>query len=308
MNKAVKREGITALGVRLWLATEKVYHDIVMYIHKNFMLGVFDSGYGGLTILKAIHGRLPSISTIYLGDNARAPYGTRAPAEILAFTREGVRFLFERGCPLVILACNTASADALRTIQQTLLPEEYPHRRILGVIRPTAEAIRENPKHHIGIFATPATVNSCAYARELAHLGPFSVTQQACPGLVDAIERGETETSETADLVASFVAQLLQKDPAIKTVLLGCTHYPLILPLFRTTLPGRVNIIIQGPTVAEKLADYLARHQEIDTRLAHSGTREFFTTGIPNNPLASYFYKNEILFNKICLTENPKKR
>jgi len=257
------------------------------------MLGVFDSGYGGLTILKAIHERLPLLSTAYLGDNARAPYGARAPEEILAFTREGVRFLFDRGCPLVILACNTASADALRVIQQTMLPNAYPDRRVLGVIRPTAEALgKKTAPQHVGIFATPATAASGAYVRELAHLGHLQIAQQACPGLADAVERGETHSPETAALVKKFAKKLLEKDPAIETVLLGCTHYPLVLPLFRAALPPNVAIIVQGPIVAEKLADYLLRHPKMDSSLDKSGARECFTTGALNKKLAPYFYGN----------------
>lgn len=271
------------------------------------MLGIFDSGYGGLTILKEIHHRLPNISTVYLGDNARTPYGTRAPEEILAFTWEGVRFLFDRGCSLVVLACNTASADALREIQQTFLPKTFPDRRVLGVIRPTVEAMEKKmlPKR-VGIFATSATVASGAYVRELAHQGLFSITQQACPGLVDAIERGETTSLETANLVASFVAQLLEKDPMIKTVLLGCTHYPLVLPLFRATLPSYINLVVQGPIVAEKLKGYLVRHPEINKELDQSGHCLFFTTGAPNKMLASYFYGNEIHIQPTALDETTK--
>lgn len=274
------------------------------------MLGIFDSGYGGLTILKEIRNRLPNISTMYLGDNARAPYGTRAPEEILAFAWEGVCFLFEKGCPLVILACNTASADALREIQQTFLPKMFPDRRVLGVIRPTVEVIgKEITLKRVGVFATQATVSSGAYVRELAHLvGHLSITQQACAGLVDAIERGETTTPKTAHLVALFVKLLLKKDPMIETVILGCTHYPLVLPLFRAALPSHINLVVQGPIVAEKLAGYLVRHPEINRQLDQFGHRLFFTTGAPNKMLASYFYGNEIHIRPIMIDEILKIR
>ena len=254
------------------------------------MLGVFDSGFGGLTVLKPIHDRLPELSTIYLGDNARAPYGTRSREEIFTFALEGVRELFRRGCPLVILACNTASAQALRQIQQTVLPAEFPDRRVLGVIRPTAEEIVARSKTgHIGVMATPATVRSNAYPVEITNaaqtpptlpsqrggnsefplliseegLGVVCVSQVACPGqLTVLIEQGLGESAEADAIVASCCAELMVADPLVDTVLLGCTHYPLVERLFRAHLPPTVTIVTQGPIVADKLADYLERHPE----------------------------------------------
>lgn len=257
------------------------------------MLGVFDSGFGGLTVLKDIHRRLPSLSTVYLGDNARAPYGTRSQDEIFAFTLEGVRTLFSMGCPLVILACNTASTNALRRIQQEILPIEFPDRCVLGVIRPTVETIGASER--VGVFATPATVTSGAYERELG--GP--IPQVACPGLVDLIERGRDRSREADALVARFCVELLALDPALETALLGCTHYPLVEPLFQRHLPG-VRMISQGGIVADALADYLKRHPDMAARIETDGRREYLTTARSvDDDLASRFYGSRISFGPI---------
>lgn len=266
------------------------------------MLGVFDSGFGGLTVLKPIHDRLPELSTIYLGDNARAPYGTRSHEEIFTFALEGVRELFRRGCPLVILACNTASAQALRQIQQTVIPAEFPDRRVLGVIRPTAEEIvAGSASGHIGVFATPATVSSGAYAHELHHIRPeLAVSQTACPGrLTVLIEQGLGESAEAEAIVASCCAELMAADPLVDTVLLGCTHYPLVERLFREHLPPSVTIVTQGPIVEDKLVDYLARHPDLSARLDRSGARRYLTTKNDAlvSELASRFYGNPLRFD-----------
>jgi glutamate racemase len=283
------------------------------------MLGVFDSGFGGLTVLRAIHQRLPDVSTIYLGDNARAPYGNRTHEEIFTFTLEGVRELLAPGCPLVVLACNTASAQALRQIQQTVLPVEFPDRRVLGVIRPTAEEIVSRTKSgHIGVMATPATVRSGAYLREITDAAEFSpplqgggrrgstvVTQIACPGIVELIEAGHEHAPETDELVGQCVHDLLRHDPLIDAVLLGCTHYPLVMNLFRRHLPPHVAIVTQGPIVADKLADYLNRHPDLATRLGKTGNHQYLTTKQDEtiSPRASRFYGTKVIFTQVRLNE-----
>lgn len=266
------------------------------------MLGVFDSGFGGLTVLKPIHHRLPTLSTMYLGDNARAPYGVRSQEEIFQFTLEGVRFLFKKGCPLVILACNTASAQALRRIQQEVLPTEFPDRRVLGVVRPAAEYLAKHATR-VGLFATPATVESAAYVHELYDLNPtIKVTQVACPGLTDLIEAGKQDSQEADVLVAGYVKQLLTTDNQIQEVLLACTHYPLVESVFRAHLPATVHVLSQGEIVAASLESYLARHTELDVQLQKTGERKYFTTnGEDVSGLASMFYGSEIQFEKVAI-------
>lgn len=247
----------------------------------SMKLGVFDSGLGGLTVLRSINERLPEISTIYLGDNAHAPYGTKSFEEIFEHTLAGIRFLFSQGCPLVILACNTASAQALRKIQQEILPREFPNRRILGMTRPTVEYLLENTDvKKIGVFATAATVRSEAYVREFKKLSPLAsrqvtLCQKACSGLVEAVELGDDKTSETEELVKKYCSGF-DGDAA----LLGCTHYPFLKHWFEKYLP-KALVLTQGEVVAEKLVDYLRRHPEIDSRLDRSNERVFYTTGEP---------------------------
>ncbi len=264
------------------------------------MLGVFDSGFGGLTVLKPIHNRLPTYSTIYLGDNARAPYGVRTQEEIFQFTLEGVRFLFEQGCPLVVLACNTASSQALRRIQQTILPVEYPDRRVLGVIRPAAEYLAKHGSR-VGILATPATVESQAYIHELYKLNPtIKVSQMACPGLTDLVEAGCTDHALCDRLIRDCARGLIAKDPHMEEVLLACTHYPLVEPIFRAHLPENIHLLSQGEIVAASLESYLARHPEIDERLEKSSRRTYLTTnGSDISDLASMFYGEEIQFTSV---------
>ncbi len=266
------------------------------------MLGIFDSGFGGLTVLKPIHERLPRISTVYLGDNTRAPYGVRSQEEIFQFTLEGVRFLFEKGCPLVILACNTASSQALRKIQQEVLPREFPDHRVLGVIRPASEYLAKHGRR-VGIFATPATVESNAYVHELYKLNPnIKVTQLACPGLTDLIESGQQEDGNCDRLVKHFVDELLDKDPQIEEILLACTHYQLIENLFRKHVPPNIHVLTQGKIVAESLATYLTQHPEINDRLEQTGSRTYYTTNEDEiSHLASLFYGRDIQFQKALL-------
>lgn len=259
------------------------------------MLGVFDSGFGGLTVLRAIHARLPFLSTCYFGDNARAPYGTRTEEEIFAFTLEGVRFLFSQGCPLVILACNTASARALRRIQQEVLPKEFPDRRVLGVIRPTVEALASLPKP-VGVFATPATVASGAWTAECAHLG-FVPAQIACPGLVEVVERGQERSDDADGLVQVYADQMVAACPDLQTAVLGCTHYPLLSPAFRHALPASVGLLSQGDLVAASLEDYLRRHPDMDARTEKTGAALFYTSGpVGHSLLATRFLGRDVTF------------
>lgn len=244
-------------------------------------IGVFDSGYGGLTVLADLRRRLPGHDFLYLGDNARAPYGTRSFELVHRFTLEAVRKLFAEGCPLVILACNTASAKALRTIQQRNLPGIDPSRRVLGVIRPTAEAIGSiSHTGTVGLFGTEGTVTSRSYNMELAKLQPrFTLYSQACPMWVPLIENGEASGNGADWFVHKYVSQLLDSAPdSLDTIILGCTHYPLLLPKIRKAVPQRIKLVSQGWIVADSLADYLRRHPEMDARLSRGGSCRYLTT------------------------------
>jgi glutamate racemase len=243
-------------------------------------IGVFDSGYGGLTILDKIREKMPEYDYIYLGDNARTPYGTRSFEVVYNFTLQAVRKLFELGCPLVILACNTASAKALRSIQQIDLPQIAPWKRVLGVIRPTVECIGEmTTTRHIGVLATTGTINSESYPLEVRKLFPdITITGEACPMWVPLVENNES-LSEGADyFIRQHIERLLQKDPLIDTILLGCTHYPLLMEKIRKFTPSHIRIIAQGEYVAESLQDYLKRHPEMDNLCSQGGTCRFLTT------------------------------
>lgn len=243
-------------------------------------IGVFDSGYGGLTILKELVKRLPSYDYMYLGDNARAPYGTRSFDTVYHYTLECVKHLFAKGCPLVILACNTASAKALRNIQQLDLPHIAPDRRVLGVIRPTTEVIG-NFSHtgHIGIFATVGTVASESYLVEIEKFFPKTqVFQEACPMWVPLIENNEYDKEGADYFVKKHIDNLLKKSTEIDAVLLGCTHYPLLIQKIRQFLPAHIQIINQAEIVAKSLTDYLHRHPEIDERCSKNGSCVFYTT------------------------------
>lgn len=246
-------------------------------------IGIFDSGYGGLTILKEIRKTLPQYDYIYLGDNARAPYGTRSFDIVYRFTLESVKYLFSQGCRLVILACNTASAKALRTIQQHDLPEIDPTRRILGVIRPTVERLGEySTTGHIGIFGTPGTIQSESYDMEIAKLHPgYRTIGHACPMWVPLIENGEAESDGADFFVKQETERLMEKDPAIDTVVLACTHYPIMFKKIRQYMPSHITLLKQGEIVAESLAAYLKRHPSMEQRITRNesgGSCRFLTT------------------------------
>ena len=243
-------------------------------------IGVFDSGYGGLTILREIRKLMPQYDYLYLGDNARAPYGTRSYDVVYEFTLQAVRFLFEQGCHLVILACNTASAKALRSIQQNDLPRLDPQRRVLGVIRPTVEIVVDISKsRHVGIMATPGTIRSRTYELELAKQSPdIKVTGEACPMWVPLVENEEYDSPGADYFVRERIENLLRRDPLIDNVILGCTHYPLLLGKIRQYMPQGVNIIEQGCYVAQSLQDYLRRHPEMAERITQGGSARFLTT------------------------------
>ncbi len=243
-------------------------------------IGVFDSGYGGLTILRELRERLPEYDYLYLGDNARAPYGNRSFELVYRFTLESVRTLFERGCHLVILACNTASAKALRTIQQNDLPLIDPERRVLGIIRPTVERLEGLTRSgHVGILGTRGTVASRSYEMEAAKLSPgLTVTGHACPMWVPLVENGEARSEGADYFVRKDIRQLIGQDPLIDTVILGCTHYPLLLDKIRRELPEGVEAVTQGGIVAESLADYLRRHPEMERKLSRGGEAVYLTT------------------------------
>jgi glutamate racemase len=245
-----------------------------------YPIGVFDSGYGGLTVLQSIVKKLPEYDFIYLGDNARAPYGNRSFQTVYQYTRECVQWFFSKGCPLVVLACNTASAKALRTIQQRDLKESGTSNRVLGVIRPTAEiAGRLSKSGHVGILATHGTVNSLSYPIEIQKFFPeLKVYQQACPMLVPLIENNEHHSAGADYFVKKYAGELLAQSSHIDTVLLGCTHYPLLMDKLSAWFPPSIQMIPQGDIVAESLADYLIRHVEIESRCSKKGKVSFFTT------------------------------
>ena len=247
-------------------------------------IGVFDFGYGGLTILDKIRGLMPEYDYIYLGDSARCPYGPRSFEVVYEFTLQAVSKLFELGCPLVILACNTASAKALRTIQQINLPVIDATRRVLGVIRPTAECIGEITRsRHVGILATAGTIKSESYLLEIHKLSPdIVVTGEACPMWVSLVENNEYQSEGADYFVKQHINRLLDKDPMIDTIILGCTHYPLLLDKIRQFPPGHIRIIAQGEYVARSLQDYLNRHPEMDARCEKGGKCRFLTTESEN--------------------------
>jgi len=261
-------------------------------------IGIFDSGYGGLTVFRSIKEKLPQYDYIYLGDNARAPYGNRSFDTVHEYTWECVRWLLEQGCPLVILACNTASAKALRTIQQKDLPVHFPDRRVLGVIRPTAEVIG-NYTHSqcIGVLGTKGTVQSNSYPREIHKFYPdVEVVQQACPMWVHLIENNEHHSQEADYFIQKHLNSLSAQSDKIDTVLLACTHYPIIQDKIRKYLPESIQIVSQGSIVAKSLADYLERHPEIEQQLSAHKTMRFFTTDDPAdfNEHASVFFGEEV--------------
>lgn len=268
-------------------------------------IGVFDSGYGGLTILKEIRKHLPQYDYLYLGDNARAPYGTRSFDIVYEFTRQAVEELFSRGCHLVILACNTASAKALRSIQQQVLPIKYPGRRVLGVIRPTVEAVDTlTSSRHIGLLATPGTVKSHSYQMEIDKLYPeMQITEQECPMWVPLVEANEAHGEGADYFVKKYIDEILLTDPKIDTLLLGCTHYPLLLPKIKKYVKEGIRTVAQGEIVAESLADYLRRHPEMERLCSKGGSTTYLTTENPDkfNQLASIFMEKEVEATRIVL-------
>jgi glutamate racemase len=268
-------------------------------------IGVFDSGYGGLTVLKEIVKQLPQYDYIYLGDNARAPYGTRSFETVYEYTLECVQHLFSMGCELVILACNTASAKALRNIQQKDLPHIAPQKRVLGVIRPTTEIVgRYTKTGHVGVLGTTGTIASNSYPIEIEKFYPtIKVVQEACPMWVPLVENNEFE-SEGADFyIEKNLHHLLSKDGQIDTIILGCTHYPLLINKIKKYLPDTVTLLSQGEIVATSLTDYLTRHTEIEQRCSKGNHIEFYTTDSPESfdAAASIFFGKPIKSKHLAL-------
>ena len=268
-------------------------------------IGVFDSGYGGLTILSKIREALPEYDYIYLGDNARTPYGTRSFEIVYEFTLQAVNKLFEMGCHLVILACNTASAKALRTIQMNDLPNIDPDRRVLGVIRPTAECIGSMTQtRHVGILATAGTIKSESYPLEVHKLfEDIKVSGEACPMWVPLVENNEANGEGADFFIRKYIDNLLAKDRQIDTLVLGCTHYPILLPKIQKFIPQGVKVVAQGEYVATSLKDYLHRHPEMDMKCTREGKCRFYTTEAEDKFIesASMFLNENITVKRITL-------
>ena len=268
-------------------------------------IGVFDSGYGGLTILSKIREILPEYDYIYLGDNARAPYGTRSFEVVYAFTLQAVTRLFEMGCHLVILACNTASAKALRSIQINDLPHLDSARRVLGVIRPTVECIGNITRsRHVGVLATSGTIKSESYPLEIRKLFPdIKVSGEACPLWVSLVENNEALGDGTDYFIRKYINELLAKDREIDTAILGCTHYPILLPKIQQYMPAGITIVSQGLLVADSLKDYLHRHPEIDIKCTRGGKCTYYTTEAEEKFIesASIFLNEAITVRRIEL-------
>ncbi|MFT4170645.1 MAG: glutamate racemase [Dysgonomonas sp.] len=268
-------------------------------------IGVFDSGYGGLTILSEIQSLLPQYNYIYLGDNSRAPYGSRSFDIVYEFTKQAVFALFEQGCNLVILACNTASAKALRTIQQNDLPKIDPRKRVLGIIRPTAEMVGQITKTgHIGILGTHGTIQSESYPLEIHKIYPeITVNSHACPMWVPLVENNEYNKPGADYFVKKGIDDILQKDNLIDTLILGCTHYPLLLDKIKQYAPKEVNIISQGKYIAESLKDYLYRHPEMNSICSKEGTTKYLTTesAAKFKESATIFLNREVTAERINL-------
>ena len=268
-------------------------------------IGVFDSGYGGMTILRKIREALPEYDYIYLGDNARTPYGTRSFEIVYEFTLQAVNKLFEMGCHLVILACNTASAKALRTIQMNDLPNIDPDRRVLGVIRPTAECIGSMTQtRHVGILATAGTIKSESYPLEVHKLfEDIKVSGEACPMWVPLVENNEANGEGADFFIRKYIDNLLAKDRQIDTLVLGCTHYPILLPKIQKFIPQGVKVVAQGEYVATSLKDYLHRHPEMDMKCTREGKCRFYTTEAEDKFIesASMFLNENITVQRITL-------
>lgn len=270
-----------------------------------FMIGIFDSGFGGLTVLKSIVQELPEYDYLYLGDNARAPYGGRSEKIIYKFTKQAVAFLFKQGCPLIIIACNTSSAKALRRIQQEYLPKTYPERRVLGVVRPSAEEIVTiTSNNKVGLLATERVVSSMAYIKEIKKLNPsIEIFQQACPLLVPIVEAGEHDWEGTDLIVKKYLRGLFDQNGDIDTLLLACTHYPILYPTFERNVPSNVKILEQGPLVAKSLKDYILRHPEIGGKLSTGATQTLLTTDLSErfDRIARVFYGEPIHSSLVSL-------
>ena len=268
-------------------------------------IGVFDSGYGGLTILSKVREALPEYDYIYLGDNARTPYGTRSFEIVYEFTLQAVNKLFEMGCHLVILACNTASAKALRTIQMNDLPNIDPDRRVLGVIRPTAECIGSMTQtRHVGILAPAGTIKSESYPLEVHKLfEDIKVSGEACPMWVPLVENNEASGEGADFFIRKYIDNLLAKDRQIDTLVLGCTHYPILLPKIQKFIPQGVKVVAQGEYVATSLKDYLHRHPEMDMKCTREGKCRFYTTEAEDKFIesASMFLNENITVQRITL-------
>ena len=285
------------------------------------MIGVFDSGFGGLTIFRELVKQLPKYDYIYLGDSARTPYGNRSQDLIFEFSRQAVDYLFKQGCQLIILACNTASSEALRRIQQEhlsknylprIIPKEFvrgPKRRVLGVIRPTVEeAVKRTKNNRIGVIGTEGTVSSGAYVREIKNLNPkIKVFQQACPLLVPMIEAGEHNWEGTDLILKQYLKPLIKKK--IDTLILGCTHYPIIKNKIRKIV-GKIKLVSQEEIIGPKLKDYLIRHPEIERRIGKAGKRIFLTTDLTNKfqKLGSMFFGKKIHPKRIQLERLEKSK
>jgi glutamate racemase len=271
----------------------------------NKPIGIFDSGYGGLTVLKSIVEQLPEFDYVYIGDNARTPYGTRSYETVYDYTLQAVKTFFEMGCELVILACNTASAKALRSIQQKDLSYLGPDKRVLGVIRPSAEAIGDiTNNNHVGIFGTPGTVNSESYLLEIAKLYPqIKVTQEACPLWVPLNENNQFDNEGGDYFVKHHVDALLKKDSKIDTIILGCTHYPLLQNIITSHLLKDTKVLSQGDLVAKSLSEYLKRHSELAAKCSKKGTIKYYTTDDPSifDERAEIFLGKKIKSEKIKL-------
>jgi glutamate racemase len=276
-----------------------------MLSQSTYNIGIFDSGYGGLTILKEILSVAPQYNYVYLGDNARAPYGTRSFETVYKYTLEAVRKLLDLNCSLIIIACNTASAKALRSIQQHDLPSLAPEKRVLGVIRPcTEQANTFTHNKNLGIFATKGTINSQSYEIEIRKFFPdISVTSQACPMWVPLVENGEAESEGADFFVKKEISALFSRNNSIDSVLLGCTHYPLLLSKIQEFVPAGVRVINQGHIVAESLSRYLYRHQDIEQSLLKEGKRIYYTTDSCEhfNVIGSTFIGEQIASKKISL-------
>lgn len=267
-------------------------------MNSKHSIGVFDSGYGGLTVFKSIARKLPQYNYIYLGDNARSPYGDHSFETVYQYTLECVEWLFAQGCPLVILACNTASAKALRSIQQRVLPVKYPNHRVLGVIRPTAEIVGAyTDSNTIGVMGTRGTVNSESYVLEIKKFFPeINVFQQSCPMWVPLVENNEHLNPGADYFVEKYVNELLQKSWNMDCILLACTHYPLLMPKIKAVLPDGVNLLGQGDIVANSLETYLGNHPEISSVIGTNGFKSFFTSGDQQmfDEHASIFFGEEV--------------